>query len=161
MRSPYQSTKIADRPHVTFRELATVRLLAPVGVGVQRYAPLWQSRLLDVKGNTLIQAFVGVQILDDNIADPDIALNIGGRLVGSWSSGEVALSPLVITPAESGGVQIRSLAFPVMSAQDSLATQYRFQLAGFAGTEAVPRTLRLRVDGMLVAGNRGNRQGAG
>lgn len=159
MRTSHPAVTL-ERPHIAIHDEVTLRFALDRDYPVL-YEPLWQSRLLDVKGCSLVQAFVGFRIVDDDGPDPFEGLYFAGRLVGSYSSAGVALSPLVTASTEFGGqVGINSrgsYGFPVMTASDNLATQYRFQFLGYAGGRPpgqAYRVIRIAFDGMLVAGTR-------
>jgi len=162
VRTQLQKQRIAARSKIAIRETVTVRLPFTGDTQSLAHFPVWQSRVLDVKGATLVQGYLSFTIVDDNeiVAVPS-NLEMGARISGSWSSGDVALSPIVRVRSGNAPWAARGPhAFPVMTASDSLATEFRFQfLATPTNTDAgARRVLTLRLDGMLVAGVRSRRR---
>jgi len=153
-----------ERPHLPIHYEVTLRFSLERDYPVL-YQPLWQSELLDTKGNTLVQAFMSFRIVSDDSINPFEGLYFAGRLLGSYSSGESAVTPLVTASTEAGGqvgVTTRGhYGFPVMTADDTLANQVRFQFLGYAGKDEghTYRVIRLAFDGMLVCGTKTRARG--
>lgn len=154
VRAQRRRRRRRSQRRLIFRRLIEVSL--PVDLAA--VDTLYRSPTLDLRGRTLVNAFVSITVVEDNAA-ADVTLLRGQVELVDAGGGVRSGAPTLITSQAFGPglVQYRGRGqhnFPLALSPDGLGVGAYWALAG--ATDQLPaagfRRLLLQVDGVLVAG---------